>query len=163
MANAKDCKGQRRKSHQNKSARQPPASQQQKREAAALPSRLSKKVVVTRCRQTVNRKSASPIGAVKRGEAPVRRFSRDFACKIASLHEQTAGRAIYGSTSARVQILEKVPKALFRHAEGKPQRFPMLFSVCQLFRRSTAASCCRSWASLSSRRHSLCVAAMSRQ
>ncbi len=28
-----------------------------------------------------------------------RRFSRDFACKIASLHEQTAGRATCGLTS----------------------------------------------------------------
>ena len=66
----------------------------------------------------LDRKSASPFGAVKRGEAPVRRFSRDFACKIASLHEQTAGRAIYGSTSARVQTLEKVPIALCRHPDA---------------------------------------------
>jgi len=38
-------------------------------------------------------KIGEPLRGGKRGEAPVRRFSCDFACKIASLHEHTAGRA----------------------------------------------------------------------
>ena len=67
----------------------------QKEEASKLPPLTVKKVkcsvTVIRRRQTANRKPASPFGAVKRGEAPVRRFSC-FSVGKASLREGTAGR-----------------------------------------------------------------------
>ena len=47
---------------------------------------------VIRCRQTENRKLASPFGADKRGEAPARRFLDDFDCKIVSLRVGTTVR-----------------------------------------------------------------------
>ena len=44
-------------------------------------------------------------------------FCAILLCKIASLRVGTAGKPVYGLTSDGVQILEKVPSALFRHPE----------------------------------------------
>ena len=68
---------------------------------------------------TLDRKSASPFRAVKRGEAPVRRFSRFSVRK--SFLTRTAGRTTCRSTSERVQSLDKVPSALCRYTGPSPK------------------------------------------